>query len=181
MFAVSSLLSCSSVTVTMASLRPTSSTANMSSNSYSQYQPQYHHHSNRRSNSRNRSYFHHYNSSSTAAFVARNENTKRARTYKASSSTTSHMQGSCETRQQKLASSSNSTSSNNVSDQDNKNTKEKECVKLVTYPIMQVWKLYKYTYEYTFIYMTSVKMWSWKTTGWSNKIFTVVVIHALFK
>ena len=169
MFAVSSLLSCSSVTVTMASLRPTSSTANMSSNSYSQYQPQYHHHSNRRSNSRNRSYFHHYNSSSTAAFVARNENTKRARTYKASSSTTSHMQGSCETRQQKLASSSNS--SNNVSDQDNKNTKEKECVKLVTYPIMQVWKLYKYKYTYKFVQHKATFLNSFKSR---NTIFFTV-------
>ena len=93
------------------------------------------------------------------------------------------MQGSCETRQQKLASSSNSTSSNNVSDQDNKNTKEKECGKLVTYPIMQVWKLYKYKYTYKFVQHKATFLNSFKsrntiffTVWWKIPLYTLLLI-----
>ena len=92
---------------------------------YSQYQ-QTQYHQNRRSNSRNRNYH------SSTAFVFKSENTKRARSYKASST---HMsQGSCEI---KSKSSTISALSNTETDK----LKEKECVKLVTYPIMQVWKI----------------------------------------
>ena len=78
---------------------------------------------NRRSNSRNR--FHNHQT----AFVANSQ--KRARSYRASN----HMQASCENKQKMSNTANNNV---NTASHEKGSSQEKECVKLVTYPIMQV-------------------------------------------